>query len=98
MIADISGKFIFLHKPKVLEDILKPFFNHPDIMHIEINDNNNNKTFVTLYKDSHEKMSSMNKMQTFSSIVKKIYYTDSGNPLQVGTLKVFYKIKDINLK
>jgi len=98
LIADISGKFIFSHKPKVLENILKPFFKHPDVMHIEIYNNNSNKTFIKLHKDSHKKMSNMNKIQTFSSIVKKIYYTESGNPLQVGTLKVFYKIKNINLK
>jgi len=93
LIADISGKFIFTTKPKILKNILSGFMGHPDIVHIEIYDKNMRSTFVSLDK----KGAKSDELRQLPSISKDIFYIDNGNPLLVGEMKIYYK-KELKIK
>ncbi len=94
IIADISGRFIFSDRVDELKEVLTQFFNHPGIVHIEVFDESSNNKVVSLHKHDDKVMSGVNAKihdSLLPSIEKKVFYSDDGNPLNIGSLKIFYK-------
>jgi PAS domain S-box-containing protein len=98
LIADISGHFIFLDRPEILENILREFFKHPDITHIEVLDNTSHQKLISLYKTDNQVVNgqsmSDDKRSVYAQmpqIQKDIYFINDGNPLKVGEINIFYK-------
>ena len=92
LMANISGKFVFTNKKQELNNILHEFFQHPDIVHIDVFDTINNKVFTSLASDDDIK-----DYQTLPSIKKNIYFSNVDSTLHVGRIEVFYK-KDFDNK
>ena len=99
LIADISGQFIFLEKPFVLENILMHFFNHPDIQQIKIFDTTTLTHFVSLSrgKDGDILAKENEAFNQLPYIAKSIYHSFQGRTSEMGELEIFYS-KDLVIK
>jgi PAS domain S-box-containing protein len=93
LISAISGYFVFSEKQKILKKVLNEFFQHPDIIHIEVFDNKLNRNLVSLYKEDGKVIEAEDndKYHNSLSIEKKLFYTNNGRPTNVGKITIFYK-------
>ena len=93
LIANISGKFMFEVKARELEAILREFFQHQDIVHIEVFNKRANQNFLSLYKKDTLIITGEDAsvFHDLPNIKKDIYFSNKGTPLYLGEIKIFYK-------
>ena len=92
LISNISGRFMFASKSKELERVLKEFFQHPDIVHVEVFNKLSEKTFLSLYRlDGIIHNGETNLYQNLPNIKKDIYFSNKGTPLYLGKVTITYK-------
>jgi len=93
LIADISGKFMFDMKKRELESVLKEFFQHPDVVHIDIYNKMSNENFISMYRKNGSVINDENDRyyKKLPSMQKDIYFSNNGAPLHLGRVNIFYK-------
>ncbi|MEZ8824462.1 response regulator [Vibrio amylolyticus] len=94
LVADISGKFIFSIEPDVLQQVLTPFFNHPDITQINVNSSLVNGDFLNLVRDGDKVVAVENLPESDEFIprmIKESYIINNDSPLSLGHVTIYYR-------
>lgn len=91
LLSDIASKYMFNNEDKKIQQILKLFLSHPDIILVNIQrlDDNSNTTTISKKKNLQ--------IKDYQPLSSKIYYTKKRDILPLGNLTLYYK-KDYKAK
>ena len=91
LIADISSQYMYKNNIKQLKQILKRFFQHPDIVVIVLKDTNGKIIFKLIRKNNKIIEDHNFKCLKLPTLVHKIYYSNNNEIIPLGEVHIHYK-------